>query len=103
MPGDPTYYYNRQLAYVVVGIGGLLVLSLVPPRLMRRMHPLLYVFVVLSTAVVLAVGTSVQGGQRWINLGVVPVPALGAGQAAADRGPGGAAGAQARRVGAGHG
>ena len=70
IPGDPTYYYNRQLAYAVVGVAGMLLISLVPPRLLRRINPLLYLFVVLSTMVVLVIGTSVQGGQRWINLGV---------------------------------
>ena len=70
IPGDPTYYYNRQLAYAVVGVVGMLLISLVPPRLLRRINPLLYLFVVLTTMVVLVIGTSVQGGQRWINLGV---------------------------------
>jgi rod shape determining protein RodA len=68
IPGDPTYYYNRQLGYAVVGTIGMLLIAALPPRLMRRVHPLLYVFVLLSTTVVLVVGTSVQGGQRWINL-----------------------------------
>ena len=75
----------------------MLVISALPPRVLRRIHWLLYVFVLLSHAVVLVVGTSVQGGQRWINLGAVPVPALGVRQAAADRGPGGAPGRAARR------
>jgi rod shape determining protein RodA len=70
VPGDPTYYYNRQLAYAAVGVAGMLVISTLPPRLFRRVHPLLYLFVLLSTAVVLVIGTSVQGGQRWINLGL---------------------------------
>ena len=70
IPGDPTYYYNRQLAYAVVGVVGMLLISLVPSRFLRRINPLLYLFVVLSTIVVLVIGTSVQGGQRWINLGV---------------------------------
>jgi Bacterial cell division membrane protein len=62
IPGDPTYYYNRQLAYAVVGVAGMLLISLVPPRFLRRINPLLYLFVVLSTMVVLVIGTSVQGG-----------------------------------------
>jgi rod shape determining protein RodA len=70
VPGDPSYYYNRQVAYAVVGITGMFLIAAIPPRLLRRIHPVLYLFVVLSTAVVLAIGTSVQGGQRWINLGL---------------------------------
>jgi rod shape determining protein RodA len=68
VPGNPTYYYDRQLAYAVVGTIGMLLIAAIPPRLMRRIHPALYAFVLISTAVVLVIGTSVQGGQRWINL-----------------------------------
>jgi rod shape determining protein RodA len=68
IPGDPTYYYDRQLAYAVVGTIGMLLIAAVPPRLMRRIHPFMYVFVLASTAVVLVAGTSVKGGQRWINV-----------------------------------
>jgi rod shape determining protein RodA len=66
--GNPSYYYDRQLAYAVVGVVGMVIISTVPPRLFRRVHPFLYAFVLASTAVVLVIGTSVQGGQRWINL-----------------------------------
>jgi rod shape determining protein RodA len=66
--GNPSYYYDRQLAYAVVGVVGMVIISTVPPRLFRRVHPVLYAFVLASTAVVLVIGTSVQGGQRWINL-----------------------------------
>jgi rod shape determining protein RodA len=70
IPGDPTYYYKRQLAYAIVGVVGMVLISALPPRLFRRAHPVLYGFVVASTVIVLVIGTSVQGGQRWINLGV---------------------------------
>ncbi len=49
--GNPNYYYDRQLAYAVVGTIGMLLIAAIPPRLMRRVHPALYLF-----------------GQRWINL-----------------------------------
>ena len=49
VPGDPSYYYNRQLAYAVVGMTGMLLIAAIPPRLMRRIHPLLYLFVLAST------------------------------------------------------
>jgi rod shape determining protein RodA len=61
--------YGHQLAYVAAGTAGMLLLAAVPPALMRRMRWPLYGFVLLSTAAVLAVGTSVGGGRRWINLG----------------------------------
>jgi rod shape determining protein RodA len=59
IPGNPTYYYDRQLAYAVVGTIGMLLIAAIPPRLMRRVHPALYGFVLLSTAVVLVIGTRV--------------------------------------------
>ena len=60
--------YGHQLAYVAIGTAGMMLVAAVPPAFMRRLRWPLYVFVVLSTAAVLAVGTSVGGGRRWINL-----------------------------------
>ncbi|MDX6534473.1 MAG: rod shape determining protein RodA [Gaiellales bacterium] len=70
VPGNPTYYYDRQFAYAVVGVIGMLIVAAIPPRLMRRVHPLLYLFVLGTLAVVLVIGVSVRGGTRWINLGL---------------------------------
>ncbi|HEY3765466.1 MAG TPA: rod shape-determining protein RodA [Gaiellales bacterium] len=61
--------YGHQLVYVVVGVVGMMIVAAVPPALMRRFRWPLYAFVLLSTAAVLAAGTSVGGGKRWINLG----------------------------------
>jgi rod shape determining protein RodA len=60
--------YGHQLVYVIVGAAGMLIVAAIPPAFMRRMRWALYAFVILSTAAVLAVGTSVAGGRRWINL-----------------------------------
>ncbi|MGZ4482545.1 MAG: rod shape-determining protein RodA [Gaiellales bacterium] len=70
VPGDPGYYFNRQLIYVLAGSVAMLVMAAIPPRLMRRMHWWLYGFVLATTAIVLVIGTTVQGGQRWISLGL---------------------------------
>ena len=69
IPGNPRYYFNRELAYVVVGTAGMLILAAIPPRVFRRYQWWLYGFVLVTTTAVLAVGSTVQGGQRWINLG----------------------------------
>ena len=66
---DPGNLYGHQVVYVGVGIVGMMAIAAVPPRLMRRMLLPLYGFVLASTAAVLAIGTTVQGGTRWINLG----------------------------------
>ena len=69
IPGNPRYYFNRELAYVVAGTAGMLILAAIPPSVFRRYQWWLYGFVLATTAAVLAVGSTVQGGQRWINLG----------------------------------
>ena len=61
--------YGHQLVYVVVGTIGMFLVAAVPPALMRRVRWPLYAFVILSLTAVLAAGTSVGGGRRWINLG----------------------------------
>jgi rod shape determining protein RodA len=61
--------YGHQLVYVAVGTVGMMLVAAVPPALMRRVRWPLYAFVILSTAAVLAIGSSVGGGRRWINLG----------------------------------
>jgi rod shape determining protein RodA len=66
---DPGNLYGHQVVYVAVGLVGMVIVSAIPPRLMRRALIPLYGFVLASTAAVLVVGTTVQGGTRWINLG----------------------------------
>jgi rod shape determining protein RodA len=61
--------YGHQLLYVVAGTVGMLAVAAIPPVLMRRVRWPLYAFVLLTTAAVLAAGTTVGGGRRWINLG----------------------------------
>ena len=69
VPGQPTYYFDRQVAYVAVGVVGMLLLAAVPPRVMRAIHWYLYGGLLVTTIMVLIAGNSVQGGQRWISLG----------------------------------
>jgi rod shape determining protein RodA len=61
--------YGHQLLYVIAGTVGMLAIAAIPPALMRRVRWPLYGFVLLTTAAVLAAGTTVGGGRRWINLG----------------------------------
>src|SRR5262249_36648254 len=69
VPGQPTYYFDRQVAYVAVGVVGMLLLAAVPPRVMRAIHWYLYAGLLVTTIMVLVAGNSVQGGQRWIAVG----------------------------------
>ncbi|HVI18944.1 MAG TPA: rod shape-determining protein RodA [Gaiellales bacterium] len=70
VPGNPTYFFDRQVAYVCVGTTLMLIVAAVPTRTFRRLAPYMYGFVLLSTAAVLLIGQNVKGGQRWINMGL---------------------------------
>ena len=37
IPGNPRYYFNRELAYVVVGTAGMLILAAIPPSVFRAL------------------------------------------------------------------
>jgi rod shape determining protein RodA len=69
VPGDPDYFFTRQLAYVIVGVAGMLALAAIPPGLMRRLAPLLYAGTLATVGIVLVIGQTVRGGTRWIDLG----------------------------------
>ncbi len=67
--GDPGSLYSKQLMYMVVGWVLLLLIAAIPTGLLRRLSWPLYVFVILTCGVVLVLGTTIQGGTRWISLG----------------------------------
>ncbi len=66
---DPGSLYSHQVVYMVVGWVALLIIAAIPPRVLRRLAWPLYGFVLLTTGIVLVLGTTVQGGTRWISLG----------------------------------
>lgn len=66
---DPGALFRHQVEYVIIGLIGMVVVSMIPVAWMRRALWPLYGFVLVSTALVLVAGTTVQGGTRWINLG----------------------------------
>ena len=66
---DPGDLYGHQLVYVTVGVVGMLFVAAIPPTWMRRAHWPLYVFVLGTVTMVLAIGHSVNGAARWITFG----------------------------------
>ena len=66
---DPGSLYKHQIVYMAVGWVALLIIAAIPPRFLRRLAWPLYGFVLLTTGIVLVLGTTVQGGTRWISLG----------------------------------
>jgi cell division protein FtsW len=71
--GDPFYYLKRQLVYLALGLGFLVLgLKLGARRASALAYPLLAVTVVLLIAVLVpGIGKVVGGARRWIDLGVV--------------------------------
>ncbi len=69
IPGDPTYYLNRQIMYACVGGVALIAAALVDPDLYRRYWRAIFVGTCVVIAFVLLVGHAAHGSTRWISLG----------------------------------
>jgi rod shape determining protein RodA len=67
---DPNSYVKRQVAFVVAGLLGLLIVSIFDYRVVRDLAPVLYGATVLCLILVLTpLGDTAKGAARWINLG----------------------------------
>ena len=67
---DPEYYLNRQVAYLVAGIIGLLVMTSFDYRHLRAFSPFIYGFTVAALILVLTpLGDVQKGARRWIDFG----------------------------------
>jgi rod shape determining protein RodA len=60
--------FRKQLALLVVGVVGALVLAAIPPRVWMRFAKPLYALNVLMLLSVLAFGAERKGAQRWLEL-----------------------------------
>ncbi|GAC1428124.1 MAG: rod shape-determining protein RodA [Acidobacteriaceae bacterium] len=60
---------HKQIGFLLVGIGLMFLISLIDYHRLIDMVPWAYGVSLIALAAVLAVGTSVNGGRRWINLG----------------------------------
>jgi rod shape determining protein RodA len=69
VPGSPNYYLYRQVAFVVVGLIGLVLAILIDPEIYRRFKRQFYVGTLLLFAFVFMAGTVARGSKRWIDLG----------------------------------
>jgi rod shape determining protein RodA len=61
----------RQAARVGIGLGVMLAVAQIPPRLLRISAPILYALGVLLLVAVALVGDVAMGAQRWLDLGVI--------------------------------
>jgi rod shape determining protein RodA len=69
VPGNPSYYLDRQIGYAAVGAIALAVGILIDPDLYRRYWRYIFGGTVGLIAVVLLLGRAAHGSTRWINVG----------------------------------
>jgi rod shape determining protein RodA len=67
LPGNPTYYTNRQALYLGIGLVLMVVLSRIDYAHLRRFKVGIYATLILSILAVLGAGHSSNGAQRAIN------------------------------------
>src|SRR5580698_8050810 len=60
---------HRQIGFLMVGIGLMFLISVIDYHRLVDIAPWAYGVSLLTLVAVLAVGTKVMGGRRWINLG----------------------------------
>jgi rod shape determining protein RodA len=66
---SPTYYLDKQLVFVGVGIVVMVAVAAVDYRHLRAWAPFLYVASLLMLVAVFAVGSRVKGAQAWFQFG----------------------------------
>jgi cell division protein FtsW len=69
--GDPSYYLRKQGLYALVGVALLLLVRRSGYRALRPLAPALVVATVVLLLAVLAVGETINGATRWLQLGPV--------------------------------
>lgn len=69
--GDPYYHTKKQAAWALLGLGLMVVMTLVDYINFQRYAPYLYVTMIVLLGLVLVFGRSAYGAQRWLPLGVI--------------------------------
>jgi len=73
--GDPLYYMNRQIVYLLIGLIAMAATLAVPMRLWEQFRfPLLFLgFALLLAVLIPGIGREVNGSWRWIAVGPINV------------------------------
>ncbi|GAA6131012.1 MULTISPECIES: putative lipid II flippase FtsW [Halopseudomonas] len=73
--GDPLYYMNRQIVYLLIGLLAMAVTLAVPVRVWEQFRfPLLFLgFALLLAVLIPGIGREVNGSWRWIAVGPINV------------------------------
>ncbi len=69
VPGQPSYYLDKQMLYAGAGAAILIVTTLLDPDLYRRYWRIIFGGTVGLIAIVFVVGRAARGSTRWINVG----------------------------------
>jgi len=67
--GDPNYYVLRQSVYALLGVAGMLAMTLVEPGFWRRHAKTLYVVLIALLVIASVFGAEVRNTRRWIDVG----------------------------------
>ena len=70
--GDGYFFIKKQIMFVVLGLGVMIILSRIPYYYLRKVayFSILFSVALLSLLLIRGVGTRVGGATRWLNLGV---------------------------------
>lgn len=71
--GDGLFYFKRQIAWLVVGVVGMVVAAFVPLRWWKKLALPLYLVTLALLVAVLFLGVQVNGATRWLIVGPVSV------------------------------
>lgn len=69
VPGDPGFYFTRQVLLLLVGVGGMLLASTINLDRLARWTWFLWGGLCLALLAVFVMGTGARGSTRWIDLG----------------------------------
>ena len=64
--GDSTYFFRRQILWMVLGLGAMIVLARIEYHFWQRVAVLLMAGALLLLGMVLVIGSTRFGGQRWL-------------------------------------
>jgi rod shape determining protein RodA len=67
VPGDPLYYFERQVVYGAVGVVLMYALSRIDYSRLRELKYVLYGLLIASIVLVFALATATRGSKRWIE------------------------------------
>ncbi len=69
VPGDPSYFFDRQVVAAVIGGIGLVCATLIPAGVYRRHWRLVYGATIALMLLVVVAADAVRGAKRWIEIG----------------------------------